>query len=229
MQLRKRMKDITGQKFGSLTAIKPVHISSQGTVVWEFRCVCGKHTEWIGNNVVSIAKHASNPSVPSCGCIKAQVARVTGTTHGYSKHPLQAAWQAMKQRCYNPNHPQYLMYGAKGVAVCQEWLNDSEAFIQWALANGWEKGKHLDKDAYSDAQGIVRVYSPATCRFVSASENVSYSSKRSNYKNNSRIRLTPEDVSKIQNLYQSKEMNQYELAKLFNVSQASIWRAIHKA
>ena len=229
MQLSKRMKDITGQKFGSLTAIKPVHLSNQGTVVWEFVCVCGKHTEWIGNNVVSIAKHASNPAVPSCGCIRDQVASATSTTHGYSKHPLQDAWQAMKQRCYNPNHPQYQMYGAKGTAVCQEWLDDSGAFIQWALANGWKKGKHLDKDAYSDAQGTVRVYSPATCRFVSASENVSYSSKRSNYKNNSRIRLTPEDVSKIRDLYQSKEMNQYELANLFNVSQAAIWRAIHRA
>lgn len=61
MQLSKRMKDITGQKFGSLTAIKPVRLSNQGTVVWEFSCVCGKLTEWIGNNVVSVAKHASNP------------------------------------------------------------------------------------------------------------------------------------------------------------------------
>lgn len=229
MQLSKRMKDITGQKFGSLTAIKPVRLSNQGTVVWEFSCVCGKLTEWIGNNVVSVAKHASNPAVPSCGCIRDQVASTTSTTHGYNKHPLQGAWQAMKQRCYNPNHPQYQMYGGKGVVVCQSWLDDSGTFIKWALANGWEKGKQLDKDAFSDSQGIARVYSPSTCRFVTASENVSYSSKRSNYKNNSRIRLTPENVSKIQALYQSKEMNQYELANLFNVSQAAIWYAIHKA
>lgn len=228
MQLIKRMKDISGLTFGSLTAIKPVRLTPQGTVLWEFKCACGKLTEWIGNNVVSLAKKANNPAVPSCGCVKNARNIELQTKHGYSKHPLHTAWQSMKQRCYNQNHPEYPSYGAKGVLVCDEWKNDSLAFITWALANSWEKGKHLDKDISSDALGVKRVYSPATCQFVSATENVTYSGSRSNHQHNKKIRLKPDQVSEIVRLYQAGHFNQYELASLYQVSQASIWQALHK-
>lgn len=229
MQLTPRMKDLAGQTFGSLTALRPLRLSPQGTVVWEFRCVCGKSMECIGNNAVSTAKQASNPAVPSCGCVKVQRASEVHTTHGYSRHPLHYAWQAMKQRCNNPNHPEFKRYGGKGVSVCAEWLDDSGAFIQWALSNGWEKGLHLDKDAYSDTQGIQRVYSPDTCRFTTAKENVGYSASRENHKHNARIRLTPEDVQRIKEIYSSGELNQYELADRYGVKQVSIWRAVHSS
>ena len=228
MELSKRMKDITGLTFGSLTAIKPVRLSNQGTVVWEFKCACGNHTEWIGNNVVSISKSNPNPDVPSCGCIRDAKASEVNTTHGLTKHPLHAIWQTMKQRCYNPRHPEYVRYGAKGVTVCTEWLNSAEAFITWALNNGWEKGKHLDKDTLSDQLGKPRTYSPSTCCFITAKENVGYSGSRENFKHNRKIRLTPDDVKVIKQQYHSGQLNQYDLADRYGVSQASIWRVIHR-
>lgn len=228
MQLNKRMKDITGQTFGSLTAVKPVRLTPQGTVLWLFHCACGKATEWIGNNVVSLSKKAANPLVPSCGCVKVARNVELQTTHGYSKHPLHTAWQAMKQRCYNQNHPEYLRYGAKGVLVCDAWKDDAAAFISWALTNGWEKGKHLDKDIASDATGVTRVYGPDTCQFITNKKNVSYSASRTNHLHNKRIRITPEHVIAIKQLYKSGQMHQYELATKFSVSQASIWRALQE-
>ena len=118
MELHKRMKDLAGLTFGSLTAIRPIGLSKQGTVIWEFQCVCGELIEKIGNNIVSLAKQQINPKVPSCGCIKVAVNTALNTTHGFSKHPLLYTWQSMKQRCYNPKHPEYPRYGAKGVTVC---------------------------------------------------------------------------------------------------------------
>lgn len=227
MELSKRMKDLTGQRFGSLTAIKPVKLSKQGTVVWLFSCVCGNSTECIGNNIVVGAKIAVNPNVPSCGCIRNARASETGTTHGYSKHPLHTAWQAMKQRCYNPQHQLFATYGGKGVTVCDEWLNNAEAFITWALANGWALGMHLDKDVLSDSQKVTRRYSPTTCQFIPSKENTKYSSSRTNFLHNSKIKLTPADVLEIKDSYQNRKLNQYELATQFNVTQASIWRAIN--
>lgn len=31
------------------------------------------------------------------------------------------AWVNMRQRCNNPNHPEYVRYGGRGIKVCQEW------------------------------------------------------------------------------------------------------------
>jgi len=227
--LSKRMNDLTGQQFGSLTAIKPVKLNKQGSLVWEFKCACGNITEWVGNNVVVLAKEADNFAVPSCGCVRSSRATETSTTHGYSKHPLHTAWQAMKQRCYNPQHPLFAAYGAKGVSVCAEWLDSAEAFITWALTHGWEPGMHLDKDVLSDSQNLARVYSPATCQFIPSKENTKYSSSRSNFLHNSKIKLTPDDVLEIKSIYKRGELNQYELATRYNVAQASIWRAINRS
>ena len=33
---------------------------------------------------------------------------------------LYIIWQGMKQRCYNPNHPQYSNYGGRGITACDE-------------------------------------------------------------------------------------------------------------
>ena len=228
MELSKRMKDLTGQTFGSLTAVRPIRLSTQGTVIWEFKCTCGNLTEWIGNNVVCLAKKANNPAVPSCGCVRDARAIEHNTTHGYTKHPLHSVWQSMKQRCFNPNHPEYSRYGAKGVTVCDEWKHDVAAFITWAIEHGWEKGKHLDKDIRSDNAGMPRVYGPTTCQFLTSKENVGYSGNRRNFANNSRIKLTPTDVAEIKTLYQTGTLNQYELARQFGVAQTSIWRAIHQ-
>ena len=37
----------------------------------------------------------------------------------------------IKARCYNKNNHKYKSYGAKGVVMCDEWLQSREAFIKW--------------------------------------------------------------------------------------------------
>lgn len=74
-------------------------------------------------------------------------------------------WQTMKQRCENPNREKYAMYGGRGIRVCDEW-HDSHAFVEWALANGYEPGKQLDR---TDNDGS---YSPDNCRWVSGTRNM---------------------------------------------------------
>ena len=39
------------------------------------------------------------------------------------------SWQAMRNRCLNPNHISYLRYGALGVKICERW-NSFEAFLE---------------------------------------------------------------------------------------------------
>lgn len=43
--------------------------------------------------------------------------------HGMSQTPVYYAWKAMRQRCGNPNNPDYFMYGGRGIKVCDRWQN----------------------------------------------------------------------------------------------------------
>ena len=57
---RSAAKNITGQTFNELTAIKPTNKRNNGSVVWECRCSCGKQ------HFVS-AKDLINNRIKSCG------------------------------------------------------------------------------------------------------------------------------------------------------------------
>ena len=35
--------------------------------------------------------------------------------------PTYSSWQAMRQRCNNPNHEKFPLYGGGGITVCPEW------------------------------------------------------------------------------------------------------------
>lgn len=81
------------------------------------------------------------------------------------KRKLQGVYYSMRARCYSPEHSGYQWYGGKGIQVCDEWSKLS-AFINWALANGYEEGLQLDRiDANKD-------YSPDNCRWISRIENL---------------------------------------------------------
>ena len=78
-------------------------------------------------------------------------------------------------RCYNPKAKSYSNYGMMGVTVCEEWLNSPKAFVDWSLANGFKQELVIDKDILCDELAISpKVYSPSTCKWITASENSKY-------------------------------------------------------
>lgn len=94
-------------------------------------------------------------------------------------HPLYYVWRGMRSRCYSKSDESFHTYGAVGVTVCKEWKDDALAFKEWAIANGWEKGYHLDKDILCSQKKISpAIYSPDTCMFVTGSANSKESSIR---------------------------------------------------
>lgn len=74
-------------------------------------------------------------------------------------------WKSMKARCYSPSHPAFAWYGAKGIKVCDRWLNNYSAF-------------HLDMGeappgAWLDRIDGTKDYGPGNCRWVTPKESAS--------------------------------------------------------
>lgn len=95
--------------------------------------------------------------------------------HGLTDTILFSRWHGMRNRCYNKNAPDYQRYGALGVTICDEWLNDFKAFYNWSMANGFQESLTIDKDILCDRLGInPKIYSPNTCQWISREENLAY-------------------------------------------------------
>lgn len=89
--------------------------------------------------------------------------------HGYSKTKMYKTFHGMKQRCYNPNNPEYKHYGARGISICDEWLNDVSKFCKWALENGWDESKSRNEQSI-DRINVDGNYCPENCRIIPMSE-----------------------------------------------------------
>ena len=50
-------------------------------------------------------------------------------THCKTGTPEWLSWQAMRQRCTNPNNNRYARYGGRGITICERW-DDFELFLE---------------------------------------------------------------------------------------------------
>lgn len=91
-------------------------------------------------------------------------ARKVGT-HGGTKTKLHKVWISMKSRCLCPTDAVYKDYGGRGITVSKSWQKDFSVFRDWALANGYAEGLHLDRIDNN------RGYYPKNCRWVTCKEN----------------------------------------------------------
>lgn len=71
----------------------------------------------------------------------------------------------MKDRCHNKHSKEYHNYGERGIAVCDEWRNNFQAFYNWVISNGYKEGLQIDR---IDVNGN---YEPSNCRWSTPKKN----------------------------------------------------------
>lgn len=154
------MIDISGQKFGKLTANSPCGKNSKGVIVWACTCDCGRTDK---ASLTALRQWKTQ-------CVKCSYSqRNSGKNNpnyqfGESHTRLYNVWYHMKKRCYDPNNDSYKNYGGRGIKVCTDWENSYQSFAKWARNNGYKDGLEIDR---IDNDGD---YCPQNCRWATKKE-----------------------------------------------------------
>lgn len=157
MYMKNPENNIIGKKFGKLTVTNKFR-SSSVTSGRDYLCICE-----CGNEKYVYRGKLTTGKTTSCGC-------KVKNLEGKSNTKLYRTWWGIKERCYKEYHSSYKNYGAKGIKICDEWL-DFLTFYDWSINNG-----------YNDTLTIERIdstkdYSPNNCEWITLSENVARSNK----------------------------------------------------
>lgn len=145
--------DISGIKYGMLTAILKEKVDNNRQSWWIFRCDCGKEKVLLKNSVTS-------GNVISCGCFHK-------SRNGLSNTRIYGIWKGMIARCYNKNSKPYSNYGGRGITVCKEWREEKNGFTnfyEWSVKHGYDCSLSIDR---KDNDGN---YNPENCRWATSIE-----------------------------------------------------------
>ena len=154
--------------------------------IWygQYKCFCG--------NIKIIRNyHVKSGNIKSCGCNKVASQRKAVTKHGMCYTRLYNIYGAIKKRCFNIKDEHYKNYGARGITLCNEWKNSFEAFMDWAMNNGYSENLQIDR---TNNNGN---YEPSNCHWTTVKINAL----------NRRTSLSKENIIKIKELIKDNLSN----------------------
>lgn len=153
--------DLSGLKFGRLTAVRRNGAGRQRQALWLCVCACGKE-------VTVMAQSLRRLRTQSCGCYatekrrqQAALMRAQQNGHGYYNSPTYKSWSSMHGRCLYSGTNGYHNYGGRGIAVCERW----EKFENFLADMGERpRGTTLERKNQNGD------YEPSNCRWATNGE-----------------------------------------------------------
>jgi len=172
-------------------------------------CECGNYYEISTGNLRSTR-------IKSCGCLRKEnsskrAKNRKGKLHPAYKHGKNCknsktyrSWFNMKQRCINPNTFYFKNYGGRGIMICERWM-----VFENFLADMGECPKGMSIDRINNDGH----YEPSNCK---------WSTRKEQARNSKQAKLNKDEVEKIRILLTTTNLLQRQIAKMFNVKQATI-------
>jgi len=147
-----------GTRYGRWVILEEVDSSSLH--VRRIRCHCD-----CGVEKIVVLRGLRDGSSKSCGCLAREVSRERLWKHGEGGDTSSEyrVWAGMKSRCYSLSNPQYFRYGARGISVCDRWLNSFQDFL---VDVGRKPGPEYSLDRIDNLRG----YEPENVRWATAQQ-----------------------------------------------------------